>query len=207
MPHRPGQDDDPFEFDDAAADPSSTDLDDTIADVELDEQLDAIEEPKAAEQPGTPAAAAAAPVDPMDDYDPEAGYSNIAKKSTVAGQLTSDAGMFIIGCILALVGVGAVIMAAIMQTRPYVIAAAIIAPPTFIWCFFRWKRWLGQVPYLVRLLHSLDEKEDAKALLERHQTKQQRKLEQRLQKIEAKQDKIIAKHRGIDPDDGPIELK
>jgi hypothetical protein len=103
-------------------------LEDTVADVELDELLDSVEAVAEVEELGD---------EELGEYDPERGQSRIGGRSRIAGQLMSEAGLFVFGAIAALVGVGVLIYALVMQTLPTLIAAAVICPPTLIWGFFK----------------------------------------------------------------------
>jgi hypothetical protein len=140
-------------------------LDETVTDVELDESLDRVDT-----QPDPTAKKPDAPESPDDtEYDPEAHYTNIRNKQSVRKVVSSDGGQFVIGVVLAFVGVAVGIYAAVLQTKFWIITAVIVCPPTLIYAFMRWRMWLGQAPYLYRLLTSLGE--DADDLLETHRQK------------------------------------
>jgi len=164
-------------------DTDSDALDDTVADVELEESLDQVE----------PGQASPAPVvldEELGDYDPEAGQSRIADKSGIAGQIMSEAGMFVVGVCAALGGTSVLIWGLIMKTPQSLIAALVIAPPSLIWAFMKWRRWLGGAPYAYRLLMSLNEHEAADELLTVHREKQREQVNKKIAKLEAKGVKI-----------------
>lgn len=160
---------------DAARGLDDTALDETVADVELEESLDHVEPESEA-------------IDESDlvGFDPEAGQSRIGGRSTLAGHLTSDAGMFVIGLTVAMVGLSVLIFAAFNRTTTNLIIAGVVSPPTLIWAFVKWRRWLGGAPYVYRLLLSLDEKEAAEEALEIHREKQRKRVEKRIAELEAK---------------------
>ena len=168
----------PDEPPDRPGDPALDDtaLDETVADVELDESLDQVE-PETEET-----------VDEIDmlGFDPEAGQTRIGGRSTIAGHLTSDVGMFVIGLIVAMAGLSMLIYAVFNRTQANLIIAGIVSPPTLIWAFVKWRRWLGGAPYVYRLLLSLNEKEAAEEALEIHREKQRKRVEKRIAELEAK---------------------
>ncbi|MEM1184924.1 MAG: hypothetical protein AAGI53_07960 [Planctomycetota bacterium] len=158
-------------------------LDDTVADVDVDEALtgadaDALEDED-------PRHVAYDEDDP--GFDPEAGRGSIANKTSISGAVLNESGLFILGAIAALAGLTSVIFAVFMQSRPYIIAAIVIAPPAFIWFILRWRKWLGRAPYLYRLLSSLGEREDAEDVLEQHVQKKEAKIRNKIAKLEAQQ--------------------
>lgn len=152
-------------------------LEDTVADVELDELLDSVETVAEPDDLGDEA---------LGEYDPERGQSRIGGRNRIAGQLLSESGLFVFGAIAALVGLAVLIYALVMQTVPSLIAAAVICPPTMIWGFFKWRRWLGSAPYFYRMLMTLNEKEAAVEALEQHQERQRRRLAKKLAELERK---------------------
>ncbi len=154
-------------LDDTPVDQSA--LDETVADVVLDESLDRVDNEPA---PQTPRQSTLESPDET-EYDPEAHYSNIRNKQSVRKAVTSDGGQFILAVVLAAIGIAIAIYAAFVQTRPVIITAAVVCPPTLFYAAFRWRLWLGQAPYLYRLLTSLGE--DADDLLESHREKMVRK--------------------------------
>ncbi len=172
-------DDQPDRLDDDAPDETALDetaLDETVADVELEESLDQVE----------PESETAPDEVELIGFDPEAGQTRIGGRSTLAGHLTSDVGMFIIGLIVAMAGLSVLIYAIFNQTQTNLIIAGIVSPPTLIWAFVKWRRWLGGAPYVYRLLLSLNEKEAAEEALEIHREKQRRRVEKRIAELEAR---------------------
>ncbi len=162
-------------------------LDDTVAEVELDEALDRIDHDPPEDEVHTRRAHPHHPpiVDDGPGYDPEAGRGSIANKTNLRATLVNESSLFILGFLALLVGVSSVIFALSMQTRPYWITAGILFPPTLIWFIVRWKRWLGRAPYMYRLLVSLGEKEDAQAILEQHVERQEAKVRAKIARYEA----------------------
>ena len=152
-----------------------TALDETVADVELEESLDHVEP----ESEGIDE-------DDLVGFDPEAGQSRIGGRSTLAGHLTSDAGMFVIGLSVAMLGLSVLIFAVFNRTQTNLIVAGVVSPPTLIWAFVKWRRWLGGAPYVYRLLLSLNETEAAEEALAIHREKQRRRVEKRIAELEAK---------------------
>jgi len=159
-----------------------TGLDDTVADVEVEDALTDVS--STADDDGDRAGA----VDEDDPgFDPEAGRGAIANKTSLSGAVLNESGLFVLGAIAALGGLTSVIFAVAMQSRPYIIAALVIAPATFVWFAFRWKKWLGRAPYLYRLLSTLNEKEDADAILESHLHRKEQKIRSKIARMEAEQ--------------------
>lgn len=153
-------------------------LEETVADVELDESLDRVEDEAAA--------AAVIVDDELGEYDPEAGQSRIADKTSITGQIMSEAGLFVIGLCAAMLGVSVLIYAAVMQTLPTLIAAVVIAPVTLGWAFVKWKRWMGGAPYVYRLLLSLNEKDAADEALMTHRERERQRVAKKIEKLEAR---------------------
>ncbi len=155
----------PIDPDDTSVDEAA--LDETVADVELDRALDHVEA-----RPGKPGAApAAAAVQAPDEieFDPEAHYFNVRDKQSIRKAVTSDGGQLILAFLAGCIGLAVAIYAAFIQTRPWIITAAVVTPPALVYAFIRWRLWLGRAPYLYRLLTSLGE--DADDLLESHRQK------------------------------------
>lgn len=152
-------------------------LEDTVADVDLDESLDHVD--SIAEQ---------APEDEeeLGGFDPEAGRTRIGGRVSISGHLTSDAGMFVIGVVAATVGLSVLIFALVNRTPVNLVIAGVISPPTLIWAFVKWRRWLGGAPYVYRMLLSLKEDEAADEVLVKHREKQRRQVEKRLAELDAK---------------------
>lgn len=175
------------------------DLDDTVADVELDEALDsfadeAVEEDdddgpvsasetiRAATRRGRPAAAGDSA-----DYDPEAGVSHIADKTSLSTQLTGETGMFVLSLLVLFGAVVVAIQAAVFRTIPWLIACGVTLPPACIWAWARFKRWRRGDTYVSRTLTTFGEHEEAEAIRLRHLEKQKLKAEERIRKLEAQQ--------------------
>jgi len=150
-------------FDDTPMDQDA--LDETVADVQLEESLDRVDTQPADNAPR------AQNIESPDgiEYDPEAHYTNIRNKQTVRKVVTSDGGQFVVAVALAAIGLAVGIYAGFIQTRFWLITAGIVCPVTLIYAFARWRLWLGQAPYLYRLLTSLGE--DADDLLAQHRQK------------------------------------
>ncbi|RMH13063.1 MAG: hypothetical protein D6695_05105 [Planctomycetota bacterium] len=150
----------PLEPDDTSVDESA--LEETVADVELDQSLDQVD--------SGPAPQTQAPQSPDEvEFDPEAHHYNVRNKQSIRKVVVSDGGQLVIALVLASIGIGLGIYAAFNQTRTWIIAAAVITPPSLVFAFIRWRLWLGHAPYLYRLLTSLGE--DADDLLEAHRQK------------------------------------
>lgn len=150
-------------FDDTPMDQDA--LDETVADVVLEESLDRVDTQPTSKTPKPQTHESPDGV----EFDPEAHYSNIRNKQSVRKVVTSDGGQVVVSAILAATGIAVGIYAAFIQTRFWLITAGVICPATLIYAFMRWRLWLGQAPYLYRLLTSLGE--DADHLLDRHREK------------------------------------
>lgn len=155
----------PIDPDDTSVDEAA--LDETVADVELDRSLDHVD-PRPASTPGPPTEAAVQSPDEI-EFDPEAHYFNVRDKQTIRKAVTSDGGQLILAFVAGCTGLAVAIYAAFIQTRPWIITAAVVTPPALVYAFIRWRLWLGRAPYLYRLLTSLGE--DADDLLESHRQK------------------------------------
>lgn len=103
-----------------------------------------------------------------DDYgkasnlDPELDHVNTrrithAKVATVRRAVVSTGGQFILGLVAAIVGLGLAVYAAAEQSLPLLIAAGLIAPPCTYYGYRKYRQWLQNKRYLVRLLESLGE--------------------------------------------------
>lgn len=152
-------------------------LEETVADVELDESLDRVEDAEAE---------AVVVDDELGEYDPEAGQSRIADKSSITGQIMSEAGLFVIGLCAAMLGVSVLIYAAVMQTPATLITAVVVAPLTLGWAFVKWKRWMGGAPYVYRLLLSLNEKDAADEALMTHRERERQRVAKKIEKLESR---------------------
>lgn len=153
----------PIDPDDTSVDESA--LDETVADVELEQSLDHVQTTKPGAKPAAPAASTPDDI----QFDPEAHYFNVRDKQTIRKAVTSDGGQLILAFLAGCIGLAVAIYAGFIQTRAWIIAAAVITPPALAYAFIRWRLWLGHAPYLYRLLTSLGE--DADDLLESHRQK------------------------------------
>ncbi|MEM1329829.1 MAG: hypothetical protein AAGG07_04640 [Planctomycetota bacterium] len=93
----------------------------------------------------------------LDKFDPEAGYSDYQKKVTLRKAVSTSFGQLIISGVLMLTGIALTIMAATVQTLPWIIAAAVVLPPAIVVFRKRYKRWVRNRTYLFRLCQSLGE--------------------------------------------------
>lgn len=158
----PGRDDDIDLADTGGMDEtglSDTDpaLEDTVADVELGESLDRIDQPA----PGDHDAELEGGEKLLEGFDPEAHHINVSKRRrAIRKQITSEGGKFVVGLILMGAALGVVAWAIAYQTRESLIVAGVVGPPALGWFAFRWKRWLAGAPYAYRLLTSLGEDAD-----------------------------------------------
>lgn len=153
-------------------------LDDTVAEVELEEALHAADDGEDEEVINPELLAGA---------DPEAHYRNTARqRAKIRQQVLSRGGQFIIGLLIGILSIALVILAATIQSRELIIAAGVCAPPGLIFTAIRWRRWLDNAPYAYRLLTSLGE--DAGDVLEAHSNKQ-------MQRMRAKEAKTARKRK------------
>ncbi|MBX3322879.1 MAG: hypothetical protein KF757_07810 [Phycisphaeraceae bacterium] len=135
-------------------------LDETVVDVTLEESLDQVDT--------APKQSTAVSPDEV-EFDPEAHTFNVRNKQSIKKVVASDGGQLVLALVAALVGIAVGIYATFIRTTPWLIAAGVVTPATLIYAFARWRLWLGQAPYLYRLLTSLGE--DADDLLEGHRQK------------------------------------
>ncbi|MCC5821747.1 MAG: hypothetical protein LAT64_00500 [Phycisphaerales bacterium] len=106
--------------------------------------------------------------------DPEAKISRIAdRRSVIKRRAKSEGAQFVYGLLVLAAALGAVALAATIQTLPFIIVAAVVFPAGVFWFRSRWRRWLGAAPYMYRLMTSLGE--DAENILVEHEQKQRRK--------------------------------
>ncbi len=118
--------------------------------------------------------------------DPEALASSIRhRRRRIRKQIFNAGSQFVIGLLAALFSLALIILAATVQTRPYIIAAAVVAPPALIFLAFSWRKWLGNAPYVYRLLTSLGEDADnlLEARVQKHRANQAKKLEKLHEKM------------------------
>lgn len=103
--------------------------------------------------------------------DPESDIVRISdRRNMIRKQVLSSGGQLVFGILVAMLGTGLVIMAITNPEKKFIIPAAIIGPFSAWFVYIRWKRWLGQFPYIYRLLTSLGE--DAENVLEDRERKQ-----------------------------------
>ncbi len=122
--------------------------------------------------------------------DPESLTINVRqRRRRIRKQIFNAGSQLVLGLIIAVISLALIILAATIQTRPYVIAACVIAPPALVFLAVSWRKWLGNAPYIYRLLTSLGE--DADNILEdrvrKHRQAQARKLEKLHEKIRKRQ--------------------
>lgn len=128
---------------DLTATPAGDGLDDTVADVELEEVLDKIH---VAEKPTS------------HRVDHEAGSRSAAwRVPSVRAVATSAVGQLVGAVVLFMIGATLVAIALAVQTRNPMIAAGVVAPPAFFLAYRRYQHWLSRKTYLHRLLESLGE--------------------------------------------------
>jgi hypothetical protein len=110
--------------------------------------------------------------------DPEADVKRISDhRNLIRKQALGSGGQLIFGILVAMIGVGFVIMAITNPEKKFIIPASIIAPISLWFVITRWNRWLGQFPYFYKLLTSLGE--DAEnVLVDREQKKQDKYVKQ-----------------------------
>ena len=124
--------------------------------------------------------------------DPESDIFSISdRRNLIRKQALSSGGQLVFGMLVALVGIGLVIMAITNPEKKYIIPAAIIAPWSAWFVYTRWKRWLGQLPYFYKLLTSLGE--DAENVLEDRERKQHDKYVKKIGDLYAHNKKQKAK--------------
>lgn len=106
--------------------------------------------------------------------DPEAKVTRIAdRRNVIKRRVKSEGAQFVYGLLVLAASLGAVALAATIQTLPFIIVAAVVFPIGAFWFRSRWRRWLGAAPYMYRLMSSLGE--DAENILVEHEQKQRRK--------------------------------
>ncbi len=146
-------------------------LDDTVAEVELDESLDTIDEPRT--RAGDHDSELEGGEMLLEGFDPEAHHVNVSQRKTIRRQVTSEGGQFVIGLVVMAAALGVAAWAIAYQTTESLIVAGVVAPPALLWFFLRWRKWLAGAPYAYRLLTSLGE--DADNILDEHKQKQLRR--------------------------------
>ena len=93
----------------------------------------------------------------LDQVDPESGYHGYHRKITVRKAVSTSFGQLIFATLATLLGVALVIMAATVQTLPWIIAASVVFIPSAFLLRSRYKRWIKNRTYLFRLCQSLGE--------------------------------------------------
>lgn len=106
--------------------------------------------------------------------DPEADVSRIAdRRSIVKRRARSEGAQFVYGLLVLAGSLGAVALAATIQTWPFIAVAGVVFPLGLWWFRKGWRRWVGSAPYCYRLLSSLGE--DAENVLVHHEEKKRAK--------------------------------
>lgn len=106
--------------------------------------------------------------------DPEADVSRIAdRRSVIKRRARSEGAQFIYGLVVLAGSLGAVALAATIQTWPFIAIAGVVFPLSILWFRKSWRRWIGSAPYTYRLLTSLGE--DAENVLVAHEDKKRDK--------------------------------
>lgn len=128
-----------------------------------------------------PATPADEPIDWLIGNDPEADTKRAAERRTVVRKRVIGAGaQLVLGLVILFVASALVILAITDPRRPVIIAAAVFAPPGLWYAVFRWRRWLGQAPYIYRLLKSLGEVEDAELYLAEYRNRKLQRAQTRM---------------------------
>jgi len=146
-------------------------LEDTVAEVVLDESLEAIEAPAA--RAGDHESELEGGRLLLEGFDPEAHHVNVSQRKTIRRQLTSEGGQFVLGLLVMTGALGVAAWAIAYQSRESLIVAGVVAPPALLWFFLRWRKWLAGAPYAYRLLTSLGE--DADNILDERRQRRLRK--------------------------------
>jgi|GEM_PF-3443353 len=137
-------------------------LADTVVDVdalEEEDEAEAVLTPQRSERPQSPFVPIGEhEIAGLDRLDPEWGKYDVSRRITSLRQAveTSFAQMIFAG-IAALVALAVALLAASWQTRALIIAASVLCPPTFVWVYIQWRRWLERKRFLFRLLETLGE--------------------------------------------------
>lgn len=106
--------------------------------------------------------------------DPEAKISRTAdRRGVVQKRVKSEGAQFVYGLIVLAASLGAVALAATIQTWPFIAIAGVVFPLGILWFRSRWRRWLGAAPYCYKLLTSLGEEADN--VLEDHERRKREK--------------------------------
>ena len=94
-------------------------------------------------------------------------------RAAIKRQLRSEGAQFVYGLLVLAGALGAIALAATIQTVPFIVIACIVFPLGMYWFRDKWRRWIGSAPYCYRLLTSLGE--DAENVREAHEHKQRQK--------------------------------
>lgn len=119
-----------------------------VADVALDEILDRVE--------------ASSDTSSLTRYDPEAGHTNVSVKiraatEAIRNSVSTPFGKLLTAIVVGLAGLSLAIAAITLQTTPWIVAAAIVAPVGGLLVYWRYQAWLGHKRYMYRLLETLGE--------------------------------------------------
>jgi hypothetical protein len=119
-----------------------------VADVALDEILDRVE--------------ASSDTSSLTRYDPEAGHTNVSVKiraatEAIRNSVNTPFGKLMSASVIGLAGLSLAIAAFTLQTMPWIIAAAVVAPVGGLLVYWRYQAWLGHKRYMYRLLETLGE--------------------------------------------------
>ncbi len=146
-------------------------LEDTVADVELDDSLDTIDEGRARAGDHDSELEGGAML--LEGFDPEAHHVNVSQRKTIRRRVSSEGGQFVIGLLVMAGALGVVAWAVAYQSTESLIVAGVVGPPALLWFFLRWRKWLAGAPYAYRLLTSLGE--DADNILDERRQRQLRR--------------------------------
>ncbi|GJM19995.1 MAG: hypothetical protein DHS20C14_22080 [Phycisphaeraceae bacterium] len=131
----------------------------------------------------------------LEGEDPEANVWRIReRRKEIRKQIFNAGSQFILGLVIAFVSLAVVILAIFNPIRPYLIAASVIAPIGLIFFALSWRKWLGNAPYVYRLLTSLGE--DAEGMLQDQRRRESARRSRRMVLAEQKRArKVQRKHR------------
>lgn len=120
-------------------------------------------------------------IDWLAGTDPEAETKRTAdRRSLIQKRVLSAGGQLVVGLLILLFSIGLVLLAITNPRLPYLITAGVCAPPGLWFGIFRWKRWLGQAPYIYRLLMALGEGDDAEQYLVEYKNKKFKKARDKI---------------------------
>lgn len=150
-----------------AADASDSAMDETAADVEVDEAGESGE--AAADEDvdlnriyDRPEVAAAADAASLYRFDPEAGRTSVAVKVKVVTQalrnsVSTPFGKLVVVLPVLLLGISLTIAAINLRDMPWIVAAGLVMPVSLALVYWRYQVWLGHKRYMYRLLETLGE--------------------------------------------------